>query len=151
VPWTDVDAARRLVEQEHVHVVMQQPRDRDLLLVAAGEAPTRLHADAARMPRRSMHARDARSCAAGETMKPRLESVMLSAMLQGQRQAFGLRSSLTIPTPCRQRARSCACRSMRRRERDRASPHRAEDRAKQFGASRADESCDPEHLAAPKF
>ena len=33
----DVDAARRFVEQEHVDVVVEQPRDRDLLLVAAGE------------------------------------------------------------------------------------------------------------------
>ena len=33
----DVDAARRLVEQQHVDVVVEQPRDRDFLLVAAGE------------------------------------------------------------------------------------------------------------------
>ena len=33
----DVDAARRLVEQEHVDVVVEQPRERDLLLVAARE------------------------------------------------------------------------------------------------------------------
>src|SRR5437773_1994416 len=33
----DVDAARRLVEQKHVDVVMEQARDRDLLLVAAGQ------------------------------------------------------------------------------------------------------------------
>ena len=33
----DVDAAGRLVEEEHVDVVVQEARERDLLLVAAGE------------------------------------------------------------------------------------------------------------------
>ena len=32
-----VHAARRLIEQEHRGVLVQQPRERDLLLVAAGE------------------------------------------------------------------------------------------------------------------
>src|SRR5688500_7922407 len=33
----DVDAARRLVEQQDVRLLVEEPADRDLLLIAAGE------------------------------------------------------------------------------------------------------------------
>ncbi len=38
----DVDAARRLVEEQHVDAVVEQPRELHLLLVAAGERADRL-------------------------------------------------------------------------------------------------------------
>src|SRR4051812_45052384 len=38
-----VNASRRLVEQEHVDVVMKEARQRDLLLIAAGELTNGLH------------------------------------------------------------------------------------------------------------
>src|SRR5262249_40837269 len=38
----DVDAASRLVEEKHVDVVVQEPRERDLLLIHAGQIADRL-------------------------------------------------------------------------------------------------------------
>ena len=39
----DVDALRRLVEDDHRRLGRQPPRQRDLLLVAAGEVADRVH------------------------------------------------------------------------------------------------------------
>src|SRR5437763_13032873 len=41
-PAADVDAARRLVEQQDLRVLMQQPADRHLLLIPAGQGAHRL-------------------------------------------------------------------------------------------------------------
>ena len=92
----DIDAARRLVEHEHVDVVVQQARDRDLLLIASREARYRLRrGPAARMPETfDPHASGLR-CADGDTKKPGPRpfsrvSVMLSAMLR----------FVASPSPC---------------------------------------------------
>ena len=104
----DVDAAGRLVEQQHVDVGVQQSRDRDLLLVAAGE---RTHA----LCRRGTFDRNAidpglaaARCRDGNTNRPgprplSRDSVRLSAMLRPNARPSLLRSSLTMPTPCAQR------------------------------------------------
>ena len=108
----DVDAARRLVEQQDVDVVMQQPRERDLLLVAAGELADRLRGPRALDPQpldpRGAPTRCCRAARqrAGRSRSSRV-SVRLSAMLRPSARPSLLRSSLSMPTPC---APAIACR-----------------------------------------
>ena len=104
----DVDAARRLVEHQHVHVVMQQARERDLLLIAARQASTLSCAGpAARMPRRSIHRRARSAAAAPATRRSRAPGpssrvrVMLSAMFRFVASPSPVRSSLSMPMPRR--------------------------------------------------
>ena len=92
----DVDAARRLVEHEHVDVVMQQSRERHLLLVAARQLADRLRAVGA-ADREAIHpARGRRDLprrphdeAPDRTASSRV-SVRLSATLKPERQPFAL-------------------------------------------------------------
>ena len=104
----DVDAARRLVEHEHVDVVVQQPRHRHLLLVAARE----LAQPSAAGPRTDRQpidpaARGAASCRDGDTTnagaaeRSSRVSVRLSATLRPSASPSPLRSSLSRPMPCR--------------------------------------------------
>ena len=97
----DVDAARRLVEQQDVGVLVQQPPERDLLLVAARQRPHGLVrarraliaevADPA--PRGAALLRQVQPAAPASTPRSRV-SVMLSATDIGSASPSPLRSSL---------------------------------------------------------
>ena len=129
----DVDAARRLVEDEHVDVVMQQARDRHLLLVAAGELARssgagraqRIASRSIQPRRRAILARRPDGERRARTASRRV-SVMLSAMLNPSREPFA-RAILAehahplLPAIVRRRQRRCR---RRRVIRARSSPAR---------------------------
>ena len=103
----DIDAARRLVEHEHIHVVVKQARERDFLLVAARQTRHLLRRTRRRGYRgaRSTAERSAR-CREGDTKKPRAGPssrviVMLSAMFRFVASPSPVRSSLSMPMPRR--------------------------------------------------
>ena len=152
----DVDAARRLVEQQDVDVVVQQARERDLLLVAARQLADRLPRARAADRQPLDPARRGLVCRAGSTSDARSE-IGRAATASGCRRCSSpsaspspLRSSLSMPTPCAPRARA-ATRPLNRRRRV-MRPLRTglepEDRAQQPRPAGADQAGDAENLAA---
>ena len=99
----DVDAARRLVEHQHVDVVVQQPRDRDLLLVAAGQlarpagAGAAADAEAIDPPRGGRVLPRRQDGEARDRDGSSRDSVRLSATLSPSARPSPARSSLSMP------------------------------------------------------
>ena len=150
----DVDAARRLVEDEYVDIVMQQAGERDLLLVTARQLDDRLTGTAranaktiypsahrAILPRRQHH--DAGS----EPLEPRQRKVVANAEAEREPLAaaiFAEHAHALAPA-----AGGCG------RPFVDSKPHasaldilEAEQRSQQRRPAGADEPGDPEHLAA---
>ena len=123
----DVDASRRLVEHQDVDVMMQQTRERHLLLIAAGKRDTSCAGPVVvwRAARSTGVRARAAATARRKTRAPALSrvSVMLSATFRFVASPSPVRFSLSIPIPWCHHPREQRARCARQASRSRSSPH----------------------------
>ncbi len=149
----DVDAARRLIEQQYVDIMMQQPRDGDFLLIAAGQVADRLpRGSQADIQPVDPGPGALRPGFAGDGIAGSFDSARFSAMLKSSAKPSALAvladHSDALRPPPSGRKRADMGGDAERSITERLKP---EDRAKQFGSARADQAGNAQHLAASKF
>jgi len=150
-----VDAARRLVQEQHVGLLMQQPRQRHLLLVPAREARNRLvgplRADAeAPDPLAGRLACAAAAQQAERDVGPEAAEGQVIDHRQVLGQAFGLAVLRQVPDAARQHPRGLPAGGRDALDADLAADDfvEAEDGPHQFRPAGADEPGNAEDLAA---
>src|SRR5262249_20646744 len=147
-----------LVEQENPRRVLQQPRDGDLLLVAAGELPDGLRGIAA------FHPQAVDPALRGGALAPAIDPPEAAKRLV-LREREGVRNRLREHQPLLlavlaqkpHALRPAVARSVRARGRAHdadlagVAPIEPENRAQQVGPARADQAREPEDLARPEL
>ena len=108
---SDIDAPRRLVEQQHIDVVMEQPRERHFLLIAARQLATGCRGPRHLIASRSIHVRAACVLAARDDERARVRDLRAATAsgcpttVSPTASPSPLRSSLSMPIPFAQRLR----------------------------------------------